>query len=392
MFKLNCGQIVFFLTCFLLTSCKLTQNDSASGGTGTSSGANTATFVDGPVSGLSFFTTTSSGVTDDNGEFGYSEGVLVNFHIGSISLGSSEGKSIVSSFDLESGADSATHPGIINRLRFLQTLDSDSDLSNGISLSQAIRSAGEGVTIDFDQPISNFANDTGVLNFIAANTSSAGLVGITEASEHFASVIATHSLEPLALSQRNYKIITLLDPRDEIPFNVSGLDFSPLDALTYNSTSSITVLDSFGFSHDFALFFVKEPLNTDDPDTEGLPNTWSVYVLTSEGVNVGGSDTSSPTLARLMLRFDSFGLISGTSNYVISNWTPTYAIGDSSAALGPDPSNAVVNDPPSSSNFSLDFSVLQFGEIEVEIEQEAPTDTGTEEDAGEGTEEDAGEE
>jgi para-nitrobenzyl esterase len=56
---------------------------------------------------------------------------MVSFKLGSITLGSSAGASLLTPLDLVTGA-AVTDARVLNRLQLLQTLDSDKDVDNGI--------------------------------------------------------------------------------------------------------------------------------------------------------------------------------------------------------------------------------------------------------------------
>lgn len=105
----------------------------------TTTGVSTATFIDSPVTGLEFESATQSGVTDDNGNFIYKEGESVTFHIGSLYLGSAKPKNgVITPLGLI-GTTDVNDPKVINILHVLQTLDSDHNASNGITIDVSYR-------------------------------------------------------------------------------------------------------------------------------------------------------------------------------------------------------------------------------------------------------------
>ncbi len=121
------------LTAFILSGC--------GGGGGTTdplTGISTATFIDAPVEGLEFVSPTQEGVTDKNGNFIYREGESVTFHIGNLYLGSAKPKNgVVTPLDLI-GTTDTTDPRVVAILQTLQTLDSDGNTSNGITISPVL--------------------------------------------------------------------------------------------------------------------------------------------------------------------------------------------------------------------------------------------------------------
>ena len=95
-------------------------------------------FIDTTVEGLSYISGSQSGVTDANGWFTYEEGATVKFFIGDIVIGEAMGKSIITPVDLVQGAIDETDSTVTNIASFLQTLDVDADLSNGITITDYV--------------------------------------------------------------------------------------------------------------------------------------------------------------------------------------------------------------------------------------------------------------
>lgn len=128
-------------------------------------------FVDGPVSGLNFKTVSVSGQTDSNGIFKYRDGDTITFSIGEIVLGSVKAKALISPVDLVPGATDAFHPTVTNIAAFLQTLDHDGYLNNGIQIPLGIdpiitESILNNGRIDFNQSPKTFAIDRAVVGLL----------------------------------------------------------------------------------------------------------------------------------------------------------------------------------------------------------------------------------
>lgn len=318
-------------------------------------------FLDSPVKGISYSSNSHQGTTNTRGAFSYEEDEEISFSIGSIVLGSATGAAVISPLQLVIGADSLEHPSISNMLRLLQTLDKDGDSTNGIEIdSRAGTYAIENsLSIDFHRPVTEFENDPEVIDLIVASTNTNVLIDAETASSHFSQVMSDNRLEPLSANKMRYKVVRNIDPRNELP----SANFASITADSYNYHDSFTLNDSFGFAHTIHLYYVKEPLDSDDPDTGGLPNTWSLYVEVDDAQQVGGSDEENPTAARFILHFASDGKLSSNALLVVNNWTPIYNVDDSARPLGPDNSSTTVNDPPSSSNFEIDITALKFGEV-----------------------------
>jgi len=93
------------------------------------------TFIDGAVSGIDYSCTSTSGTTDVNGNFNYVEGDSCTFKLGDLTLGSTTAKGIVTPADIVSDNEQIVNLGVL-----LQSLDSDNDTSNGITIDDATKS------------------------------------------------------------------------------------------------------------------------------------------------------------------------------------------------------------------------------------------------------------
>lgn len=107
--------------------------------------AQTATgyFIDSPVSGLSYSSGSQSGVTAADGSFTYEVGQPVTFKLGSLVLGSItiDKNNRIFPVDLVSGARDETHSTVSLMARVLQSLDSDGNPENGITINASTRAA-----------------------------------------------------------------------------------------------------------------------------------------------------------------------------------------------------------------------------------------------------------
>lgn len=114
----------------------------------------------GIVSGLSYKTATQSGVTDNNGEFRYIKGEIIEFYVSNVKVGEVIGSEKITTFDLAGIKPPNSSRGIsfnnagnrkfhhaINISLFLQTLDDDSNYKNGINIPEEVNS------IDADFPV-----------------------------------------------------------------------------------------------------------------------------------------------------------------------------------------------------------------------------------------------
>lgn len=127
--------------------------------------ANSGSFGDPPVEGVSYESGALSGVTDSNGEFQYETGKTVRFFIGDVGLGETvPGKSVITpqDFVVEGAPDS---PAAINISRLLQSLDSDLD-DDVITIPKAVRTAAVRTNEDVSSAIEflDFSNDSAFVN------------------------------------------------------------------------------------------------------------------------------------------------------------------------------------------------------------------------------------
>jgi len=96
----------------------------------------TGVFVDAPVGGMNY--TTSSGIsstTDASGTFSYSAGSTITFWINDISLPSVTASSMITPVDL-AGASSEDDTKVVYMARFLQAIDADGNPDNGITIDK----------------------------------------------------------------------------------------------------------------------------------------------------------------------------------------------------------------------------------------------------------------
>ena len=120
-------------------------------------------FKDSNVAGLSYISGGQSGVTDSEGRFTYEVGETVMFSVGGVTLGETEGKSVVTPVDLVEQGSSSSKP-VVNMARLLISLDQDAELSNGIAISQDVQMQAEDWTLeinsnDFDQQLESIRPD-----------------------------------------------------------------------------------------------------------------------------------------------------------------------------------------------------------------------------------------
>lgn len=194
-------------------------------------------FVDSVVQGLQYVTGETRALTDAEGTFRYADGATVAFAVGDIALGEAVGAAILSPLDLVVGASGVRDPHVVNLARFLLTIDDDGEPSNGVQITEAVRSLAEGQSLPFDQPTEDFATDPDVLAVVESLTSatSAGMRPLVPAD--FASV---HLRETLGL------------PNDDLPGDDVVLPDNPQALpLCLESVATVEAWDALDPAVDF---------------------------------------------------------------------------------------------------------------------------------------------
>jgi hypothetical protein len=107
------------------------------------------TFSDSKVKGLSYSTTSQSGDTDAKGTFKYKDGEEVTFKIGGITLGKAKAQSDMTPMTLVGPDADINNTKVIKILQFLQSIDSDHNASNGITITDAFRESAKSDTTHF---------------------------------------------------------------------------------------------------------------------------------------------------------------------------------------------------------------------------------------------------
>jgi para-nitrobenzyl esterase len=126
-------------------------------------------FIDSPVGGLTYATQTLKGVTKADGVFEYQAGETVTFSIGSVVLGSTVGKPVVTPIDFFADAKGAADQRVVNISVVLQTLDQDGNAENGILITEkvAAKVSQFGKDINFNKHVRAFSFDGGFRGVMA---------------------------------------------------------------------------------------------------------------------------------------------------------------------------------------------------------------------------------
>lgn len=178
-------------------------------------GAKQGVFVDSPVAGLSYTTSSDlSGVTDDQGRYEYNEGDTVTFSIGELVLGTVPAQGVVTPMTvaeaLAEDTDLDAETVAVNLLMLLQSLDSNGDPEDGITFTAAIREALGADAIDLASSVEAFS---AALTSLVANVAAAAdvelkQVSADEAIAHFQERGVSSLTGVYVLADANYAPIT----------------------------------------------------------------------------------------------------------------------------------------------------------------------------------------
>ncbi len=140
---------------------------------------NTGFLIDSAVEGIKYVSGSLSGYTDSDGLFKYQQGQSVTFYMGDdatgILLGASATKTdpnntqrkIITLFDL-AGSQDENNNKVLNMGKLLQSLDSDKDVSNGITIDERTKESiallGLKDKVDFTQIAETFAENEDIYN------------------------------------------------------------------------------------------------------------------------------------------------------------------------------------------------------------------------------------
>lgn len=165
----------------------------------------TGILLDSPVAGISYRTETKKGVTNAQGEYAYLPGETVTFFIGGLEFPPVTARGIVTPADM-AGDDKTTQTNI---LQILQTLDSDGDPENGITIHEEAAAAFAETKLDlageaFDAEVASVLESIG-----------GGLVLVTEAdaNAHFEKSLSCQILGSWDISEGdgNRNVLTFID-------------------------------------------------------------------------------------------------------------------------------------------------------------------------------------
>lgn len=168
-----------------LVACGGGGSDTASdgGGSGGGSTVKTGQFVDSPVQGLDYYIdSVKAGTTNAAGEFTYPSGKSVTFRVGNVTLGTTTGADLSTVTPADLTVDPAS---LTNILVLLQSLDSDANPANGITIPAA-RAAALTTSLDLSASGTTLAS-------VQASLPSLALVSSSAANSHFVSSVVSNA-------------------------------------------------------------------------------------------------------------------------------------------------------------------------------------------------------
>ncbi|SDX01495.1 adhesin [Nitrosomonas communis] len=143
-----------------------------------------------PVAGVAYTTSSgSSGTTDAQGMYRYNHGDNVKFQLGELIIGDIKATGIVTPIELAAGNENKLQ----NLPVFLQSLDSDNDLSNGISIPAEATAALKSTLNLASDPVS-FANSA----ILKTARDAAGLAGDIKSAEAASADFLTRGISLLS--------------------------------------------------------------------------------------------------------------------------------------------------------------------------------------------------
>jgi len=153
----------------VISTFLLSVGISGCGGGGSSSSSNTATttsgnFRDANVIGLEYKSGAISGITDTNGSYTCEDGQNVTFSLGNVTLGTVPCGQLITPVELVTNG-SADNQTVVNIVKFLTMVDNDGNPSNGMTISQDVRTLAKNWSnVDFTS--TSFNTDTNVTTIV----------------------------------------------------------------------------------------------------------------------------------------------------------------------------------------------------------------------------------
>lgn len=256
------GLVSSVLAVFAFIGC---GGGGSSSSTAVATPTSVATFIDSPVSGLEFDTSyETNALTDANGNFRYTEGETVTFHIGNLYLGSAVPKNgKVTPLDLVGTTDS-NDSRVVRILQTLQSMDNDSNSSNGITIDPAIVATLK-IPVRLNMKDANDSDVLGMIgksafdvnastaksNFIPSTPSNSGkgysptTISTTEGTGQY-TLVAWNDLGMHCMDGKDYSVFSILPPYNNLHAHLidktltAGKSITTGVTLTYEAVADTT--------------------------------------------------------------------------------------------------------------------------------------------------------
>lgn len=255
------------------------------------------------MAGIGYRTSPSgkSGFTSAQGEYEYATGDKVTFYIGDLELPEVDAKGVITPLDIAQ-TDELTNQVVLNIAILLQSLDSDGDASNGITINYAL-AAASATTLNFDQDATTFSSAITPLVTAAEGT----LKTVEAAQEHLQGTV--ESLDSLSAERLvgtwliegdDYKaVVAFLDTSHYMSLEVTETEGNNLEVGTYvwNAGTGVITATPNG-----------EVGNAD----LGLQSEQSIYVISSAGEQLLISEQGDQEPPTVMTKLTSeSGIVGG---------------------------------------------------------------------------------
>lgn len=164
--KLATRTLLSLAVAAAVAGCSSDDNDNGDSTDRASAGSaavQTGTLISDDLSNVAYKTATQSGYTSSTGEFDYLEGETVTFSVGDIVIGQATADATVELNDVTLATDASVAVNGEYVERFLQSLDADNDLTNGVEISAYTHTQADGQMLDFSLPLAEFESQADAL-------------------------------------------------------------------------------------------------------------------------------------------------------------------------------------------------------------------------------------
>lgn len=199
-------------------------------------------FIDAFVTGIGYRTESRTGLTNERGEFNYLPGETVTFFIGDLVFPSIPAKSTVTPLDMAQTLNPASSV-VLNIARLLQSLDTDGNPTNGISISPV--AAQSAASVDFNLGLSQFAASPAVTNLVANSGSvNTVVVSVQQALTHLRDTLTSAGI-PMEESSSSSQSSVIIVPASSAPASAASSQTSSAPVVVNPSSVSSSSQSSF---------------------------------------------------------------------------------------------------------------------------------------------------